>query len=99
MVVEVAVAAAGPTVAPSRAGRPEYRSRRPSTRAALTILACFVYACTMDPRAAHAESPSSGHTGVLAAVGDSFKLLLIEHAMRISFQEKTRKSWAALTVP
>jgi hypothetical protein len=27
----------------------------------------------------------------MAAIGDSFKLLLIEHAIRVSFQEKTRK--------
>jgi hypothetical protein len=46
----------------------------------------------MDLRAAHAQSSSSRRrTDVFAAVGDSFKLLAIEHATRISFQEKTRK--------
>ena len=30
-------------------------------------------------------------TDIAAAIGDSFKLLAIEHAFRISFQEKTRK--------
>ena len=33
-------------------------------------------------------------TDVLGAVGDSFKLLAIEHGIRISFQEKTRKELA-----
>jgi hypothetical protein len=45
----------------------------------------------MDSRAAHAQPLPSGRTDVMAAVGDSFKLLLIEHGIRISFQEKTRK--------
>jgi len=31
-------------------------------------------------------------TDILAVVGDSMKLLLIEHATRIAFQEKTRKA-------
>jgi len=45
----------------------------------------------MDSRAAHAQPLPDGRTDVMAAVGDSFKLLLIEHALRISFQAKTRK--------
>jgi hypothetical protein len=88
------------------------------------FLACLACACTLEVRAAGAQTlPSrldltvademltrasalfqqtsktplpaesaSRHTDVLAAVGDSFKLLAIEHAIRISLQEKTRKA-------
>ena len=45
----------------------------------------------MNFRAAHAQPLPSGRTDVMGAIGDSFKLLAIEHAIRISFQEKTRK--------
>jgi hypothetical protein len=38
-----------------------------------------------------APPSSRQRTDVSAAIGDSFKLLAIEHAFRISFQEKTRK--------
>ena len=43
-------------------------------------------------RPAVAPESSSRHTNVTAAIVDSLKLLSIEHAIRITFQEKTRKA-------
>jgi len=45
-----------------------------------------------QPQITPPAAPASRlRTDVSAAIGDSFKLLAIEHAIRISFQEKTRK--------
>ena len=75
----------------------------------LLVLACLACACTLEVRAAWAQTPllqpttrtpalpaesPSRRTDVLAAIGDSFKLLAIEHVIRISFQEKTRNELA-----
>jgi hypothetical protein len=46
-------------------------------------------ATAQEPLAIGAQDDDEG-TDVLGAFGDSFKLLLIEHAWRVAFQEKTR---------
>ncbi|HKH73551.1 MAG TPA: hypothetical protein VKA59_19465 [Vicinamibacterales bacterium] len=46
-------------------------------------------AAAQEPLAIGSQDDNDG-TDVLGAFGDSFKLLLIEHAWRIAFQEKTR---------
>jgi hypothetical protein len=46
-------------------------------------------AAAQEPLAIRSQDDNDG-TDVLGAFGDSFKLLLIEHAWRIAFQEKTR---------
>jgi hypothetical protein len=43
------------------------------------------------PVPAPSAASSSQHTDVVAAFGDSFKLLAMEHVIRISFQDKTRR--------
>jgi hypothetical protein len=51
-------------------------------------------AAAQEPLTVGAQDDNDG-TDVLGAFGDSFKLLLIEHAWRIAFQEKTRAELGA----
>lgn len=58
----------------------------------------MILALAAVPPVAHAQTASSPLTSqpsenadVLGAFGDSLKLLLIEHGIRVSFQEKTRR--------
>src|SRR5262245_61347505 len=97
MVAEVVVAGGDRAVVPSRVGKDpdnllSARARGPAPPGVVVLLACFVCACTLEPRVACAQSSSDRRTDVKGAIGDSFKLLAIEHAIRISFQEKTRKA-------
>ena len=45
----------------------------------------------LSPPLPQAAPDGGGHTGTLGVVADSVKLLLIEHGIRIAFQEKTRR--------
>jgi len=68
------------------------------------LLAALVVAGLLQPAAALAQTPppapvatqpapqsSAEHGGWKTALADSFKLLAIEHGIRIAFQEKTRR--------
>jgi hypothetical protein len=75
------------------------RRRGPSwvctTRGCLALLALLFGGATaraQDPLTATANSRDDGEgTDILGVIGDSLRLLMIEHGTRIAFQEKTRK--------
>ena len=57
--------------------------------------AALLAASLQQPQVTPPVGPQSRQrTDVAGAIGDSFKLLMIEHAMRIAFQEKTRRELA-----
>jgi len=65
---------------------------RCATWVVLAVLLCTPMtgvATAQEPLTVGAQDDDEG-TDVLGAFGDSFKLLLIEHAWRVAFQEKTR---------
>lgn len=68
------------------------------TRAILSITLSVTLGGFLAPRSLHAQDiPESApadaktRTDVLGALGDSIKLLVTEHAIRIAFQDKTRQ--------
>lgn len=76
-----------PSPSPFSQALDEAFSRAPSTREQSTPPASRPARPTAIATAVSPERPD-----VLGAFGDSFKLLAIEHAIRVSFQEKTRSA-------
>jgi hypothetical protein len=74
-----------------RAAGAQFLSARASTLSDTVLLAAAGSPQQAPIAAPVAPASARQHTDVFGAFGDSFKLLAIEHALRISFQEKTRK--------